>query len=845
MSLASYIVKRGDTLWDIVKEYGSSISGNSIAAKIQTLVDLNGIKDADLIITGQKLSFSGTGSTTGVASSSNETVTINLFGLQAKDTSGRAMYVTWSWPRPYTDHYTVKWRYYADGHWHTPDTKDTSGGSDEYCQDTYSAPAEAERVRVSIRPVSQTFKNKNNEEMYFWAAGYCTEKEYNFANNPPTAPSTPTVEINDLVLTASIDNIDASELNATTLEFEVVRDNTTKCNSGTAAINTATNYVSYSCSVSPGSTYKVRCRAIRGSLVSGWSDYSSPSGTKPANVNGITTCQANKHADGTVGVYLEWSSVANATSYDIEYATDQSYFDGTDSTSTKSGIEFNHYELTGLSLGQEYFFRVRAVNQYGNSDWSAIRSIIIGKKPASPTTWSSTTTAIVGESVTLYWVHNSEDESTETYAELWLSINGNATSIMIKKSTDESEKNKTSCYVINTAAYTSGTQISWKVRTRGITEDYSDWSIQRTIDVYANPTLDLSVTNSLGSRIDVLESFPFYISASAGPSTQKPIGYQVKIVANEFYETIDDAGRTKMVNAGDSIFSKYYDIATPLSITITAADVDLESGIEYRIDCAVTMNTGLTAGMSHEFAVSWEEETEYTLNADIAIDEETLTASIQPYCKDKFGGLIEGVTLAVYRREFDGSFTQLSTGISNSNNTYITDPHPALNYARYRIVATEISTGAISFYDVPGYPVGGKGIVMQWDEAWSEYDVDDEYSVEKPAWSGSMLRLPYNVDVSDSSDKDVSLLSYAGREHPVSYYGTQQGVTATWTTDIPKSDVNTLYALRRLSIWGGDVYVRESSGSGYWANVKVAFNQKHNDPTVPVSFSITRVEGGI
>ena len=62
--------------------------------------------------------------------------------------------------------------------------------------------------------------------------------------------------------------------------------------------------------------------------------------------------------------------------------------------------------------------------------------------------------------------------------------------------------------------------------------------------------------------------------------------------------------------------------------------------------------------------------------------------------------------------------------------------------------------------------------------------------------------------------------------------------------DIPKYDKNTLYGLRRLAIYTGDVYVREPSGSGYWANISVSFSQKHAELTIPVTFEITRVEGG-
>ena len=107
-----------------------------------------------------------------------------------------------------------------------------------------------------------------------------------------------------------------------------------------------------------------------------------------------------------------------------------------------------------------------------------------------------------------------------------------------------------------------------------------------------------------------------------------------------------------------------------------------------------------------------------------------------------------------------------------------------------------------------------------------------------------MLMLTYNLDISDSTKPDVELIEYVGRENPVSYYGTQIGSTSTWTVEIPKTDTETLYQLRRLQRWMGDVYVREPSGSGYWANITVSFSRKHCDVKIPVTLSITRVEGG-
>ena len=156
------------------------------------------------------------------------------------------------------------------------------------------------------------------------------------------------------------------------------------------------------------------------------------------------------------------------------------------------------------------------------------------------------------------------------------------------------------------------------------------------------------------------------------------------------------------------------------------------------------------------------------------------------------------------------------------------------------------ATGAVSYYDPPGYPVGGNAIILQWDEEWSTFESGEEpEEVSEVPWTGSMLKLPYNIDISDSHRPDVELVEYIGRMNPISYYGTQHGETSTWKLDIDKKDTETLYALRRLSIWMGNVYVREPSGTGYWANVTVSFDIKHLATIIPVTLEIARVEGGV
>lgn len=818
MANVTYTVKKGDTLSEIAQTYNTTVS---------KLVSLNNISNPDYIVVGQVLIISGTAAAEKTNNSSRATV--DVFGLQSN--TDRTVYATWKWNRSSTDHYEVKWTYgTGDGVSFIGNQSDENNK-----QSLYTAPQNATWVAFYVRPVSKTYKS-NNRDVHYWTAGWSTVRRYYFSDNPPSKPSAPTVTIEDFKLTATLTNLD---LNADTIEFQIVKNDSSVFNTGKAKIKTKA--ASYSCTVTAGNEYKVRCRSIRDNLYSDWSEYSSNIGTIPAAPKSILELRALSETS----VYMDWNKVSNAKSYEIEYATGKSRFDSSTETKTMT-VEsvVSHAEITGLESGEEWFFRVRAVNDKGSSAWTDVKSVKIGMVPAAPTTWSSTTTVTTGEDLYLYWVHNSEDGSSQTYAELELIIDGTKTTYAIPNNAEEGEEDKTSSYKIDTSGYTEGTTIQWRVRTRGIIDTFGEWSIQRTVDVYAPPTLELKVTDSSGAILSTLESFPFYISGEAGPTTQVPIGYHLSVVSNEIYETVDSVGNPRIVNAGEELYSKHFDFSGDLLVEMSAGNIDLENNISYKVVCTVSMDSGLTAEASSEFTVSWEEE-DYWPNAEISYDPVTYSTSVRPTCVNNDGELIDDVTLSIYRREFNGEFTELATGLNNTSNTFITDPHPSLDFARYRVVATANATGKVSFYDIPGYPINEYAVIIQWNEEWSSFDATSEDALEQPVWSGSLLRLPYNIDVSDSHDADVELVKYIGRKHPVTYYGTQTGETSTWNVVIDKSDKETLYALRRLAIWMGDVYVREPSGSGYWANISVSFSQKHDDLTIPVTFGVTRVTGGV
>lgn len=887
----THTVVKGDTLSAIAKKYGTTVN---------YLAKLNNIANVNLIYVGQVLKISETVTVTtskpNTTSNANATkVTITAFGLQSN--TDRTFFATWSWPRGYTDKFDVRWFYgTGDKAKFTGSSTSVDSIDNSQPQSTYTPPENATYVSFQVKPIATTHK-VNDVDTYHWTAQWSTEQFYYMKDLPPAVPPNPSVTLEDYTLKIEVTGI-ASEV--TDIEFEIIQNDSKVYKIGTSKVTTSV--ARYSCTVSPGYDYKVRCRAIKNKIYGGWTDYSSNIQTKPNKPTQITEIRAVSETVMT----LTWTEVANAESYDIEYATVLDYLGASNASTIINNITGPRYTITGLNSGEKYFVRVRAVNKQGESDWTEASSIILGGVPAAPTTWSSTSTAVVGEEMKLYWMHNSKDGSKETKAELKYIVDDG--SPVIKEVLKTNISDDVSYYYLSTRSFKEGASIRWSVRTAGVTGEYGPWSATRMISIYAPPSLSLILSSdkTANSIIKNIKKYPFYITANAGPDSQNPIGFHISVIAKDSYETMDEFGNVKMIAEGQEIFSRFYDINTQtLSVTMTPGDINLENNCDYELSCVVTMDSGLTEEEKLSFKVSLA-DTEHYPTAEILFDEKTLSAYIRPYCTERpyifykviydpssgtytrtntvisplegtsvlnaltdrndlvFIGvdntsttvyftviqsdrenLVENVTLSVYRQEYDGRFTTIASDINNTDSIYVTDPHPPLDSARYRIVSTDKNTGSISYTDLPAYMIGVKSVIIQWDETWSDLQVIGEDPIEQVTWAGSVLKLPYNIDVSDNNTMDVSLIEYIGRSHPVSYYGTQLGVSSTWSVNIPKSDKNTLYGLRRLAIYAGDVYVREPSGSGYWANISVSFSQKHRELVIPVTLEIKRVEGGM
>lgn len=792
----------------------------------------------------------------------------------------------------YIENFDCQWRYeYADYWWPSEDSQ--VGGSDRPSDfKSVYQPSQINTTKVGFR-----VRANPKRDLYFKAAW---SDEYFVTiplDNIPEIPSTPTVTLgNDgytMYVSASSDDVRTAYIDFQCIDVTDINDQAIVDSASIYLTDGLSNTATWQFTGVGGKVYQFRARTVNadgeystpeeGNYTNeeGWSPWTDPVATRPAPVKILS---AKATSDGSIVV--TWSSATTVgmqevEEYVIEYALKERYFDTSPSNVTSTSKQpqigdSQSLELTGLEAGIWNFRVAVKMRSYDvQSEWSNVERCATGKKPTPPTTWSNKTVAMVGEPLYLYWTHNSEDNSDETYAIVNYTING------VEYETDPIEHHaidtEQRSYTIPEEHLNTEAIIQWKVKTKGVYENlpeedgYSEWSTQRIIKVYTQPTISVTLFGSMtyewdeyieehaddggvydysipGTSIlqdNMLTNFPLFVRLNAGPSSQEPIAYSIAIVANNSYETSDQTGRLIGISAGTTVFRRYINTTNhQFTAMIMPGDVALENGISYSVYVTVAMNSGLSANNLVKFFTNFSVQ-DYSMNASIGIDPLKITAYIKPYCLDENDAYVTSVTMAVYRREFDGGFTKIADGIPGNLMPVITDPHPSLDYARYRLVAVDRATGHVEYQDLPPHRIGEHSIIIQWDETWNSYYETGAGVLADRPWSGSMVKLPFNIDTTDSNTVDVEMVEYIGRSHPVSYYGTQVGQKATWNTLIPVNDKQTIYDLRRLARYMGNAYVREPSGTGYWAHVEVSFNITHLETTIPVSFSITRVEGGM
>lgn len=746
-----------------------------------------------------------------------------------------SVYATWSWNHSKypVDNYSVHWEYCtANGVWFQG-TDDSPTAK----QSVYSPPSNATRVRVKVKPIRKQVTKKKKKVRP--SSSYSGFAYYTVTSITLEVPATPTNTLDHFKLTCSST---CDDYRVTQISFELLRGNAVQ-QTATGNIVNGTAIVIFT--LAAGYKYTVRARSIYGSYRS---DYSARSGeiqTVPTVPTGLTRDRAQDSGEDVTYLALKWNAVESATGYKLEYTNDKKYFDsgtGTQQATTDQTKIF----IPGLT-GGKWYFRIAATNSAGDSAWSTPVEFNYSVTPLIPTTWTTKSTHEKGTALRLYAVHNTTDEGVAYAVEWDYYINGSHYAVETYPPAPTDGSPQVCHFDVNIPTTATG-DLVWKARTTGYdydpptVENWSPWSATKTVKLYSPTTCDLS----LAQGEDVTE-YPLDFTITTGPADLGTVSLILEVIPQESYEGYDGSGQVTTIPAGVPIYTEYFSMTASdwddeVTRSLGPSDINLENAVPYKAVATCVKSSGLMATGEVEFEMSYEEGN-YNLSALMEFDEDSMTMTISPICEDDESDELPDCLLSVYRINYDGSMTPIVKDVENTGNFMTVDPHPSLSTARYRLVAEMSDTGQIIVEDTDAYPIESCNIVIQWDEKVVPVD-DAEDSMSHVMYAGNMIKMPYNIKTTENNTKDAELINYVGREQPVGYFGKAINDKSSMSCEILKEDTDTLDQLRLLSRWNDMVYIRELSGIGYWAQVSVSISRSYNSFTIPISLTVTRIDGG-
>ncbi|MDE0068239.1 MAG: fibronectin type III domain-containing protein [Caldilineaceae bacterium] len=151
--------------------------------------------------------------------------------------------------------------------------------------------------------------------------------------------------------------------------------------------------------LAPSTTYDYEVRAVNAAGSSGWSGVVTSSTTAPTAPD-MPTLNASASADK---ITLSWTAPASngaaITGYDLDVSDDGTDDSWSDLSTPAAGD--TSAEHTGLAPGTMKYYRLRAMNSVGYSDWSAsVMDTVAAVAPGKP----SLSASAAGTTITLNWV---------------------------------------------------------------------------------------------------------------------------------------------------------------------------------------------------------------------------------------------------------------------------------------------------------------------------------------------------------------------------------------------------------------------------------------------------------
>lgn len=575
------------------------------------------------------------------------------------------------------------------------------------------------------------------------------------------------------------------------------------------------------------------------------SDKVEKGGEVPVAPTGVTATYSYDKVNGAADVLVDWNwSWYNATHAEISWSDKKNAWESTNPPSTYEVDRMHDSQIyvNGLEMGKRWYFRVRLIRETSDATiygpYGKTASVLIAEIPDAPgadaaepsTVTEPEAMAGVSRSVTdqnqyvrLNWSYSNTDGTAQRYAEIrevTIEWDDTLNEDVITEVAMRGKVYKPHRLIFRPADFTDpkwthGTTHYLQVRVTSTAGLQSEWSNPVAITVARKPTCTISASSL--TTVDgkyQLTALPLSVTvtgAADGDTTT------LVIERNYDYNIIRPDETDFHGCEGETIVSTSITGEGTFSIGLDDLIGTLDDKAYYRLIATVEDSFGQTAQQKIPFRVMWDyQPTKPTATVTVSDGQ----ALITPACASTG----TGDYFDIYRRSADRPELIVSGG--QWGQTY-RDPYPTIGtFGGYRVVSRSLygdyfdANSRVTWTDVPALFESGFTIID-----FGRY----------------RLELEYDLDLSSSWEKDVTVTTYLGGSVQGDWNPAVQRKTTVNTIAVGVEDTERIRNLRRLAVYTGICHIRTPEGSSFAADIQVSEAMK-NSKLAEFTLSITRLD---
>ena len=277
--------------------------------------------------------------------------------------------------------------------------------------------------------------------------------------------------------------------------------------------------------------------------------------------------------------------------------------------------------------------------------------------------------------------------------------------------------------------------------------------------------------------------------------------------------------------AGETIATVTQTGDAPVAITKDNLIGSLDDGARYLLSCSVVDEYGQTAKREYPFTVNWSHKAG-TPGAKVRIDKWMRIAVITPVAPENY---VQGDTCDIYRLSADKPeliYQGAEFGVS-----YV-DPFPAFgDFCGHRLV-TRTSNGDYATAD---------GTLAWFDAGVNEGDVLLERIMVIDV-DGDQIELPYNIELSNSWNKDFERTAYLGGSVQGDWNPAITRDMSANTVILRGRDLDKQLSMRDLAGYVGVAHIRTPDGSSLTADIQVNETYSYQNKRVTYTLAIKAID---